>query len=283
MRAGGQGVLVSSPRPPSNLKSTFEKYNITWFTGINTLFAAMMAEPSFDRKMFENFRFCGSGGVAQQADVAAQWQDMTGMRINQGYGITEISGILTLNPPVSNRFGKLGIPVPGAEIRIIDDEGNDVPLGQPGEVVARRPALMKGYLIRADGIAEAIREGWLFSGHTGVIDEDGFSGNRGSQEGHDPGDGLQPLSQRNRGWDFDGSRGNSDRGDRYSRREIGRNARRLCRPGRRQRDRRGDPGGLPRKNDQLYKIPKRVPFVDEVSETLSSKVKSRQLREDYLK
>ncbi|WP_146346110.1 AMP-binding protein [Phaeobacter marinintestinus] len=174
LQTGGHGVLVPSPRPPSNLKTAFEKYNITWFTGINTLFAAMMVEPWFDKKMFENFRFCGSGGAAQQAGVATKWQDMTGISINQGYGMTEISGVLTLNPPADNRFGKVGIPVPGAEIRIVDDNGNDVPLGQPGEVIARSPTLMKGYINRAEATAETIRDGWLYSGDIGVMDEDGF-------------------------------------------------------------------------------------------------------------
>ena len=88
--------------------------------------------------------------------------------------MTEISGVLTLNPPADNRFGKVGIPVPGAEIRIVDDAGHDVPLGQPGEVIARSPALMKGYLNRADATAETIRDGWLYSGDIGVMDEDGF-------------------------------------------------------------------------------------------------------------
>lgn len=174
LQNGAHGVLVPSPRPPSNLKSAFEKHKITWFTGINTLFAAMMVEPWFDRKMVENFRFCGSGGAAQQSGVAQKWEDMTGVTIQQGYGMTEISGVLTLSPAVENRLGKVGIPVPGAEIRIVDDAGNDVPLGEPGEVIARSPALMKGYLNNPEATAETIRDGWLYSGDIGVMDEDGF-------------------------------------------------------------------------------------------------------------
>lgn len=174
METGGHGVLVPSPRPPSNLKSAFEKYTITWFTGINTLYAAMMAEPWFEAKMMEKVSFSGSGGAAQQVGVANKWEELTGIRINQGYGMTEISGVLTLNPPADNRFGKVGIPVPGAELRIVDDEGNDVPLGEPGEVIARSASLMKGYLNRPDATAETLRDGWLFSGDIGVMDEDGF-------------------------------------------------------------------------------------------------------------
>lgn len=174
LRTGGHGVLVPSPRPPSNLKAAFEKHRITWFTGINTLFAAMMAEPWFDPKMVENLRFCGSGGAAQQTGVAQKWLDKTGIQISQGYGMTEISGVLTLNPPSDNRFGKVGVPVPGAQVRIVDDNGDDVPLGTPGEVIAKSPTLMKGYINRPDATAETLRDGWLYSGDIGVMDEDGF-------------------------------------------------------------------------------------------------------------
>lgn len=174
VKQGNHGILVPNPRPPSNLKTAFENHKITWFTGINTLFAALLAEPWFDRKLFEHVRFCGSGGAAQQTGVAQKWEEATGIRINQGYGMTEMSGVLTLNPPESNRYGKVGIPVPGAEVRLVDDAGNDVPLGEPGEVIARGPALMKSYINRPDATAETIVDGWLHSGDIGVMDEDGF-------------------------------------------------------------------------------------------------------------
>ncbi|MCA0873956.1 AMP-binding protein [Seohaeicola saemankumensis] len=282
MRTGGHGVLVPSPRPPSNLKSAFEKYNITWFTGINTLFAAMMVEPWFDKKMFENFRFCGSGGAAQQAGVATKWQDMTGIRINQGYGMTEISGVLTLNPPADNRFGKVGIPVPGAEIRIVDDAGNDVPLGQPGEVIARSPALMKGYLNRADATAETIRDGWLYSGDIGVMDEDGFleivdrkkdmilvSGfNVSPNEIEDVISTVPGVVQV-------GVIGIPDE----------KSAEVPAAFVVRADDSVTEDAILAACREELtnYKIPKQVTFVDEVPVTLSGKVLRRQLREDYLK
>jgi len=174
LRTGGHGILVPSPRPPSNLKAALEKHRITWFTGINTLFAALMAEPWFDRRYFEHLRFCGSGGAAQQTGVARNWQERTGVEISQGYGMTEISGVLTLNPPGDNRLGKVGIPVPGAEVKIVDDAGNALPSGTPGEVIARSPTLMKGYLNRPEATAETLRDGWLHSGDIGVMDEDGF-------------------------------------------------------------------------------------------------------------
>lgn len=171
---GGHSILVPSPRPPSNLKAALEKYKITWFTGINTLYAALMAEPWFDRKYYENMRFSGSGGAAQQTGVAQKWQDLTGVEICQGYGMTEVCGVLTLNPPGSNRLGMVGIPVPGMDVRIVDDNGNDVVQGEAGEVIASGPTLMKGYLNRPDATEESIRDGWYYSGDIGVMDADGY-------------------------------------------------------------------------------------------------------------
>lgn len=174
LRVGGHGILAPSPRPPGNLKAAFEKYRITWFTGINTLFAGLMAEPWFDRKLFECIRFCGSGGAAQQTGVAQKWQDATGVEILQGYGMTEVAGILTFNPPGHNRLGKVGVPVPAAEVRIVDDAGKDVPYGEPGEVIARTPSLMQGYLDNPDATADVVKDGWYYSGDIGVMDADGF-------------------------------------------------------------------------------------------------------------
>ena len=174
LAVGGHCVLAPSPRPPSNLKAAFEKYQITWFTGINTLFAGLMAEPWFDRKLFANIRFCGSGGAAQQTGVAQKWQEATGVEILQGYGMTEVSGILTFNPPGHNRLGKVGVPVPGAVVRTVDDEGNDVPAGEPGEVIAKTPSMMMAYLDNPDATAGVLKDGWYYSGDVGVMDEDGF-------------------------------------------------------------------------------------------------------------
>ncbi|HBN29822.1 MAG TPA: long-chain-fatty-acid--CoA ligase, partial [Rhodobacteraceae bacterium] len=278
---GGHGILAPSPRPPSNLKAAFEKYTITWFTGINTLFAAMTVEPWFDKKLFENLRFCGSGGAAQQTGVAVRWNELTGISINQGYGMTECCGVITLNPVADNRLGTVGIPVPGMDLRIVDDNGVDVPLGTPGEVIFKGPTIMKGYLGRPDATAESIKDGWLYSGDIGVIDEDGFveivdrkkdmilvSGfNVSPNEIEDAISMLPGVVQV-------GVIGVADEKS----------------------------GEVPvafvvtkdpalsadvviehcRKSLTKYKIPKKVVFVDDVPVTLSGKVLRRQLRDEYL-
>lgn len=171
---GGHGILIPSPRPPSNLKAAFGKYRITWFTGINTLFAAMMVEPWFDKALFADIRFCGSGGAAQQSGVAERWRDKTGLEIRQGYGMTECCGVVTLNPVADNRLGTVGIPVPGMALKIVDDEGKEQPLGSPGEVIFKGATIMQGYLGRPDATAETLKDGWLYSGDIGVMDKDGF-------------------------------------------------------------------------------------------------------------
>ncbi|MEP2891871.1 AMP-binding protein [Tateyamaria sp.] len=171
---GGHGILAPSPRPPSNLKAAFEKHDITWFTGINTLFAGLMAEPWFDPKLFSNIRFCGSGGAAQQTGVAQKWKELTGVEILQGYGMTEVSGILTFNPPSENRLGKVGVPVPGAHVRIVDDAGQDVAIGEQGEVIAKSPSMMELYLNNPAATDEVLKDGWYYSGDIGVMDKDGF-------------------------------------------------------------------------------------------------------------
>jgi len=171
---GVHGVLVPSPRPPSNLKTAFESFKVTWFSGINTLYAAMLAEPWFKRELFENIRYCGSGGAAQTTGVALRWQERTGVEIAQGYGMTECCGAATLNPAAANRLGTVGIPMPGMDLRIVDDDDKPVPIGSRGEVVFKGPTVMKGYINRPEATAEAIIDGWLHSGDIGVMDEDGY-------------------------------------------------------------------------------------------------------------
>ncbi len=282
LQTGGHGILVPSPRPPSNLKSALEKYQITWFTGINTLYAALMVEPWFDRKYFQHLKFSGSGGAAQQSGVARKWEEMAGIGIRQGYGMTEISGVLTLSPAQDNRLGKVGIPVPGTEIRIVDDAGNDVPLGEPGEVIARSPALMKGYLNRPDATAETLRDGWLYSGDIGVMDADGFleivdrkkdmilvSGfNVSPNEIEDVISMLPGVVQV-------GVIGiPDDKTAEVPAAFIVRND-----------DSVTEQAVLSMCRQELtnYKIPREIHFVDEVPVTLSGKVLRRQLRDEYLK
>ena len=147
---GAHSVMVPSPRPASNLRAAFEKHPISHFTGINTLYAALLNEPWCTAEVLRHLKFCSSGGAAQQVDIARRWEELSGVPVLQGYGLTECAGVLTMNPVGANRPGTAGVPVPGAQVKIVDDEGAELPPGEPGEVIARGPTIMRGYLRRPD-------------------------------------------------------------------------------------------------------------------------------------
>jgi long-chain acyl-CoA synthetase len=171
---GQHALMIPSPRPPSNLQTAFENFEVNYFTGINTLYAALLEEPWFGAEVVKHLKFCGSGGAAQHVAVAERWQKVTGKPIIEGYGMTECSGVMTLNFLDSYRLGTVGIPVPGVDIRIVGEDGTDQPLNTPGELWCKAPTVMKGYLDRPDATAEAITDGWLHTGDIAQMDEDGF-------------------------------------------------------------------------------------------------------------
>ena len=174
LQNGTHCIMIPSPRPLSNLKAAFENYTVTHFSGINTLFAALMDEPWCTREVLKHLRFCGSGGAAQQAAVADRWEALTGLPIHQGYGLTECAGILTMNPAGGNRVGSVGVPVPMTTVKIVDSRGIELPRGEAGEVIAKGPTIMKGYLNLPGATEEAIIDGWLHTGDIGVMNEDGY-------------------------------------------------------------------------------------------------------------
>lgn len=174
LKHGTHCIMIPSPRPPANLKTAFKKHAITHFTGINALFAALLEEPWCTRTVFKNLRFCGSGGAAQHVAVAERWEALTGVPIHQGYGLTECAGLLTMNPAGSNRLGYAGVPVPHTIVKIVDSQGSELPRGEIGEIIANGPIIMKGYLGQAEATADTIKDGWLYTGDLGVMDEDGF-------------------------------------------------------------------------------------------------------------
>jgi long-chain acyl-CoA synthetase len=172
---GGRNILIPSPRPPSNLKRAFENYRITWLSGVNTLFNALLNERWFLEHPPRHLRASVAGGMALHASVAARWEVVTGTPVVEGYGLTESSPVLTFNPLGGQaKPGSIGIPVPSTELRLVDDEGKPTPRGEPGEIVARGPQIMIGYWQRAEDTASTLAEGWLHTGDIGVMDEDGY-------------------------------------------------------------------------------------------------------------
>lgn len=172
---GARNILIPSPRPPSNLKRAFENYRITWLTGVNTLFNALLHERWFVESPPKRLRASAAGGMALHQSVAERWREVTGTPIVEGYGLTESSPVLTFNPLGGTvKDGKIGIPVPSTDIRCVDDAGNPVAVGEPGELVACGPQIMLGYWQRDEDTRATIEDGWLRTGDVAVMDADGY-------------------------------------------------------------------------------------------------------------
>jgi long-chain acyl-CoA synthetase len=172
---GGRNILIPSPRPPSNLKRAFENYRITWLSGVNTLFHALLNERWFVEHPPRHLRASVAGGMALYSAVAEAWRELTGTPVVEGYGLTESSPVLTFNPLGGTaKDGSIGIPVPSTDIRLVGDDGQPAPPGEPGEIVARGPQVMLGYWQRPEETARTLVDGWLHTGDIGTMDEDGY-------------------------------------------------------------------------------------------------------------
>jgi long-chain acyl-CoA synthetase len=172
--SGGRNVLAPSPRPLSNLKTVMLSEPITWFTGVNTLFAGLMHEPWFKEKTNWSLRGSVAGGMALVPVIGERWEAMTKTPIYQGYGLTETSPVATLNPFQRPKREAIGVPVPGTDVRFVDGDGRDVPPGEIGELWVKGPQVMQGYWQRPDETARVLRDGWLATGDIARMDEDGY-------------------------------------------------------------------------------------------------------------
>jgi long-chain acyl-CoA synthetase len=171
---GGRNILAPNPRPLSNLRTVLETEPITWFTGVNTLFAGLMHEEWFLKRTSWSFRGSVAGGMALVPAVGERWEQVTKTPIYQGYGLTESSPVVTLNPFHRVKRASIGVPLPGTDVRIVDDEGRDVRSGEAGELIVRGPQVMAGYWQRPDETARALRDGWLYTGDVAQSDEEGY-------------------------------------------------------------------------------------------------------------
>ncbi len=176
MTLGGENVLIPNPRDIPGFVKAMSKYRFTAFTGVNTLFNALVNNPEFAKLDFSNLKLALGGGMAVQEAVAAKWKQVTGVPLIEAYGLTETSPAATINPldlPAYN--GSIGLPLPSTEIVLRDDAGQVVALGQPGEICVRGPQVMAGYWQRQDETDKVIdKDGWFATGDVGVMDERGY-------------------------------------------------------------------------------------------------------------
>ena len=176
MVTGNHNVLITNPRDINGFVKELQRWKFSAFLGLNTLFVALMAHPQFKKIDFSRLKGTNSGGTALVSAVAERWKGLTGCTVVEGYGLTETSPVVCANPHGEHsRLGTVGLPVPGTVVKVIDDEGNALPLGERGELCVKGPQVMKGYWQRPDATAEVLdEEGWLKTGDIAVIDEDGF-------------------------------------------------------------------------------------------------------------
>ena len=176
MTLGGENVLIPNPRDIPSFVKEMAKYRFTGITGVNTLFNALVNNEAFRKLDFSSLRLALGGGMAVQEAVAEKWKKVTGVPLIEGYGLTETSPLVTLNPLDLQAYnGSIGLPVSSTEIMLRDDAGHAVALGQPGEICIRGPQVMAGYWQRQDETDKVIdKDGWFASGDVGVMDERGY-------------------------------------------------------------------------------------------------------------
>lgn len=177
VRAGGCNLLIPNPRDIAGFVKELAKYQVNSFPAVNTLYNGLMHHPDFKKLDFSKLKISNGGGMAVQRPVAEQWKAVTGCFIAEGYGLSETSPTLTCNPATTTEFsGSIGIPVPSTWISIRDDDGNEVPLGQPGEICAKGPQVMSGYWNRPEETAKVMTaDGYFRTGDIGVMDEKGYT------------------------------------------------------------------------------------------------------------
>ncbi|MGE4448196.1 MAG: long-chain-fatty-acid--CoA ligase [Azospira sp.] len=176
LKIGATNVLITNPRDIPGFVKELAQYKFTVITGVNTLFNALLNNPDFAKLDFSALRAALGGGMAVQKSVAQKWRQVTGKPLIEAYGLTETSPAATINPLDLGEFnGAIGLPISSTEIVIRDDLGNDLPVGQAGEICIRGPQVMKGYWLRPDETATVFyADGFLRTGDVGVMDEKGF-------------------------------------------------------------------------------------------------------------
>ncbi len=177
MRLGALNVLIANPRDIPGFVKELSKYKFNVIPGVNTLYNVLAENPEFRKLDFSSLRIANGGGMAVQKVVSDKWRSITGIPIIEGYGLSETSPVATCNPIGSTEYtGSIGLPVSSTEIAILDDAGQPVPLGQPGEIAIRGPQVMAGYWQRPDETAKVMTpDGFFKSGDIGIMDERGYT------------------------------------------------------------------------------------------------------------
>ncbi len=173
---GANNVLVTNPRDMPSFVDVWKKTPATMFTGVNTLFNGLLHTPGFEQADFSSLKLCIGGGAAVQTAVADKWQQVTGVKLHEGYGLSETSPILTLNFGTETDYvSGIGVPIPNTDIAIRDDDGNEVAQGKSGELCAKGPQVMLGYWNNVEATAECMTaDSYFKTGDVAMLDDKGF-------------------------------------------------------------------------------------------------------------
>ncbi len=176
LRQGAKSVLIPNPRDMEAFTKVLSKTPFTVFTGVNTLFAALCNREEFRLLDFSKLKISVGGGAAVQSQVQEHWKQITGQYIVEGYGLTEASPVVCVNPfdPAKNRLSTVGLPVPSTQVRVVNDKGEDVKGTEPGELWVKGPQVMQGYWERPEETAKVLQESWLRTGDVASVADDGY-------------------------------------------------------------------------------------------------------------
>ncbi|PQA40627.1 AMP-binding protein [Amnimonas aquatica] len=175
MELGGHTVLITNPRDIPAFVKELGQWRFTAIAGLNTLFVALLNSPDFRKLDFSSLKLTVAGGMAMQLKPAEEWEKLTGCQVCEGFGMTETSPVVSLNPLKAIQLGTIGMPVPSTELKVVDENGEELPVGEAGELCVRGPQVMKGYWQRPEATAETIdADGWLKTGDVAVIQPDGY-------------------------------------------------------------------------------------------------------------
>jgi len=173
---GGENIMITNPRDIPDFIKTLKKSHWSCITGVNTLFNALLHDPEFEHLDFSRLRFALGGGMAVQRAVAERWKKLTGLPLIEGYGLTEASPVVSANPlDIKEYSGSIGLPMPSTDVSIRDDDGQELKVGEVGELCFKGPQVMRGYWQRPDETDKVLSsDGWLRTGDMGRIDARGF-------------------------------------------------------------------------------------------------------------
>ena len=171
---GAKNILITNPRDIPAFVKVLRKNKFTMFAGINTLFNALINNSKFEEVDFSELKITVAGGMALTTNVAEKWEKITGCPISEGYGLTETSPVVSINPIDKPQYGTIGMPVSSTDVKIVNSNGKSVGVGKMGEICVRGPQVMLGYWKMPQETEKAIRDGWFYTGDIGVLQKDGF-------------------------------------------------------------------------------------------------------------